>query len=179
MPPLDAIPAPYCLYAIHGPAFVASRGGNFWEPEDALGSRVLSAPGGLLTIRCDTEDDAAQVRQWLDALGLVPGVDFGIGSHGHLQLPCEGIVFKDGVRGHVQASGHGDWEPPPMPDHVRARHDAASERAQAIQYEFFRAVAAEMGVDRLRLESIDRNPKASERNRALAFALRSNGEGRG
>jgi hypothetical protein len=172
-------PSQYCLYAIHGPAFVATRGGNFWEPEDEPQGRVLFASGGLLIVSCETPEDSVQVRKLLDAQGLVAGVDYGMGSRGNEELPCGGILFKHGIGGNVQATGQGDWKAPPMPEHIQTRREAESEESQAAWYDLFRETASMMGVDRLRLESIDRNPKASARNRSLMFALRSKGEGRG
>ena len=176
---LPELPPQYCLYAIYGHAFVATREGGFWEPEDELKGQVTSAAGGLLVVSCETPDDSIHVRMLLDEQRLVAGVDYGIGCRHSEQLTCPGIVFEDCLRGRLRACGESDWKVPPMPEHIRSRHEAEYEKSQAGLYDLFRGVASMVDVDPIRLVNIDRMHKASARNRELMFAMRSKGDGRG
>jgi hypothetical protein len=175
----SGFPEHFCLYAIHGRAFVAKRGGNFWGPKDALLAKVTVAPGGLLVIDCETADDSIEVRKLLDKQGLVAGVDYGIGSRLREPLPCQGIVFKHSYGLNVNASGNSDWKPPPMPEHIRNRIEAESEEWCAARYEASRKLAVMVGVKQSELERIDGIPKASARKRALTLAFRAKADGRG
>lgn len=169
----------FCTYAIHGPAFVEKRGGSFWEPEDALRAKVTVAPGGLLVIDCETPEDSMAARRLLDAQGFVPGVDYGIGSRVTEPLPCQGIVFENSYGLNVSASGKSDWKLPPIPERIRARIEAESEKRFAASYDVSRKLAVMLGVKQSELDRIDFIPKASTRKRALTLAIRAKGDGRG
>jgi hypothetical protein len=169
----------FCTYAIHGRAFVEKRGRSFWEPEDALSAKVTVAPGGLLVIDCETPEDSTEARRLLDAQGLLPGVDYGIGSRVTEPLPCQGIVFENSYGLNVSASGNSDWKLPPMPEHIRNRLETESEQWSATRYEASRKLAVMLGVNQSKLEQIDKIPKASARKRALTLAIRAKGDGRG